>query len=765
MTLTINGLGLELDGSTILDDVEVSVAAGEIVGLIGPNGSGKTSLLRCIARLQPFGHGTVSLEGTDLSPLPRRELGRQLAVVEQQAGTDLDITVIDVVLLGRTPHRRPLQAETSRDHALAQDALTAVGMIGLADRSWLTLSGGERQRVHLARALVQEPTLLLLDEPTNHLDPRHQLQLLDLVRASGLTTLAALHDLNLATRFCDSLIVLHRGRVHAHGPVGEVLTPRVLGHVFQVDTTIVSHPVTRRPVVVLDEVRTGEAGAAGHEPGGASAEPPAGRRSTGAPVPAAGRHGGDGPAVARALGLDTILDLSQTLNPFAPDVAALLVRHQDAVGQYPDASRATAALAEHLGVDRDRLLVTSGGSEAISLVAAEIGGRPVQEPDFGLYPRQASGPRWRSDPHSPSGVLATPSEQAEVWDEAFYPQATGRWWSGRPTLVVGSLTKVFACPGLRMGYLIADDVARFARRQPAWPVGSLGLAVLPELLEMADVASWRDQIAEARSELVGRFEERGYEAVAADAPWVLVHAPGLRARLAPQGVLVRDCASFAMPGWVRVAVPGEPGLARLTAALDALGPREPAGSEDRATVARSDIPTPATHPGEVRAVLFDIGDTLVRAAAPGTPVDDLHVQVIGDVVSDLADLAKEYRLGAVTDTSMMTGADVRRRLAGSGLGELLEVIVTSVDIGVAKPDPKGLRVAMGRLGVSAAETVFVGDADVDEAAAHAAGSRFVRFTPGAGSAAAVAASVIGEGNGLGHRGGETEGSDDREGVR
>lgn len=145
---------------------------------------------------------------------------------------------------------------------------------------------------------------------------------------------------------------------------------------------------------------------------------------------------------------------------------------------------------------------------------------------------------------------------------------------------------------------------------------------------------------------------------------------------------------------------------------------------------------------DVTAVLFDIGDTLVRAAVPGTAVEDLYVDVIGDAVDDLTALARDYRLGAVTDTAVMTEPDIRRLLEGSGLSELLEVIVTSVDVGVAKPDPEGLRVAMHHLGVSASETIFVGDADVDAGAADSAGVQFVRFTEGAGSAAALAATAI-----------------------
>lgn len=432
-------------------------------------------------------------------------------------------------------------------------------------------------------------------------------------------------------------------------------------------------------------------------------------------VPAAGRHGGDGPAVAAALGLDpsSMLDLSQSLNPFAPDVAALAAGRLASLRHYPDPGLATSALAEAIGVDPGRLLLTNGGSEAISLVANLIGGWVPAEPDFSLYPRGTAGPLWRSDPHSPSGKLADAAALGDVWDESFYPLATGRWTAGRPGIVVGSLTKLFACPGLRLGYVIADDVARFARRQPAWAVGSLALALLPPLLHRTDLEAWRDEIAAVRRALVEMFVDRALEVRVADAPWILVKAPGLRTRLAPQGVLVRDCASFGLPGWHRVAVPDAAGWARLDAAMSHLDDAPP-----------SNLP-PLGERTRVRAILFDIGDTLVHAAAPATPVDQLRVTPIGDTLAELARWGASFRLGAVTDTSVMTGADMRRVLAGSGLGDRLEVIVTSVDVGAAKPDPCGLRAAMAALGVAPQETVFVGDADVDEQAAAAAGVAFV----------------------------------------
>jgi histidinol-phosphate/aromatic aminotransferase/cobyric acid decarboxylase-like protein len=155
-----------------------------------------------------------------------------------------------------------------------------------------------------------------------------------------------------------------------------------------------------------------------------------------------------------------------------------------------------------------------------------------------------------------------------VWDEAFYPLATGTWTRGdEGAVVTGSLTKVFACPGLRLGYIVADDVQRFARVQAEWSVNGLALAVLPELLEKADLDGWSKAIEVRRGELASLLEHRGYVPLPSDAPWLLVDAPGLRQRLAPCGVIVRDCTSFGLPTHVRIAVPDDAGLARLSHVL------------------------------------------------------------------------------------------------------------------------------------------------------------------------------------------------------
>jgi len=211
--------------------------------------------------------------------------------------------------------------------------------------------------------------------------------------------------------------------------------------------------------------------------------------------------------------------------------------------------------------------LTNGGAEAIALVAAEIGGR-VDEPDFGLHPR-GGGPLWRSNPHSPSGLLARSDQTADVWDEAFYPLATGHWTRGDGSVVVGSLTKLLACPGLRLGYVLGDPdlIARCRRRQPGWSVGAVAAAALPDLLGAVDLPAWRAGVAELRGALTDLLASHGLTVRPSDANWVLVDRAGLREALAPHGVVVRDCASFGLPGVTRVAVPSEQGLDRLAAAL------------------------------------------------------------------------------------------------------------------------------------------------------------------------------------------------------
>jgi len=260
MSLQVRDGGWRVGGTVILDAVDLTVPTGTVTALLGPNGSGKSTLLRLVAGVgstlpgRSSAAGSVRWNDTDLAALRPRERARVVALVEQNAQTEVDLTVRDAVGLGRTPHRSRWAADTPADHAVVHDALAAVDLVDLADRSFSTLSGGERQRVHLARALAQEPELLLLDEPTNHLDVQAQLAALQLVRrsaAAGTTALVALHDLNLAAAYCDHVVVLSRGRVVAAGTVADVLVPEVIDPVYGVSTTVLHHPDTGRPVLTF----------------------------------------------------------------------------------------------------------------------------------------------------------------------------------------------------------------------------------------------------------------------------------------------------------------------------------------------------------------------------------------------------------------------------------------------------------------------------------------------------------------------------------
>lgn len=289
-----------------------------------------------------------------------------------------------------------------------------------------------------------------------------------------------------------------------------------------------------------------------------------------------GPHGGDGARLAEAMGLPPgdILDLSASLNPVAPDPSPILARHLEAVGRYPDPRRATDAMADALGTSPRNVLLTNGGAEAIALLAGDLGAGWVDEPDFSLYRRHLprldpDGPRWRSNPHNPTGLLAAPTETAGVWDEAFWPLATGTWTRGDPT-VIGSLTKLLACPGLRIGYVYSRDeglVERLAHRQPRWSLNGLAADALPELLDTVDLATWAKETARLRDNLADTLRNHGFEPRPSDANWLLVPSPSLRDRLAGHGICVRDCATFGLPGTVRIAVPDDDGRARLERAL------------------------------------------------------------------------------------------------------------------------------------------------------------------------------------------------------
>jgi iron complex transport system ATP-binding protein len=237
----------------VLKGVSLSVSAGEVVGLVGPNGSGKTTFIRAVTgALKPLG-GRITLGGEALESLSARERARRVAVVPQSGSLPEAFTVLEVVLMGRTPHLRFLQNEGEQDVDAAQRAMIATNTRELAQRRIGELSGGERQLVVLARALAQETPLLLLDEPTAHLDIGHQGVALDLVRrlcASGSRgALAVVHDLTLASQYCDRIVLLRDGEIVLQGDAESTLRQDVLERVYGARVSVFAHPETGRPVV------------------------------------------------------------------------------------------------------------------------------------------------------------------------------------------------------------------------------------------------------------------------------------------------------------------------------------------------------------------------------------------------------------------------------------------------------------------------------------------------------------------------------------
>ena len=242
MSIAAQNITWKVGKKTIVNNVSLSIASGETVGLIGPNGCGKSSLLRILAGLRRPYSGVVTLEGQDLSRIAKKQVARRVAFVEQHAMTEANMRVIDVVKLGRIPHHSPFSGWQPQDDAAVTFALQRVDMFDKREQGWQSLSGGERQRVHIARAIAQTPKEILLDEPTNHLDIHHQIQLMKLISELSVTSIVALHDLNHASMFCDSLIVMRQGQIVAMGTPQAILTESLLWEVFRVETRIELSP-------------------------------------------------------------------------------------------------------------------------------------------------------------------------------------------------------------------------------------------------------------------------------------------------------------------------------------------------------------------------------------------------------------------------------------------------------------------------------------------------------------------------------------------
>lgn len=249
MNIQTNDIQVAFGSKAILHDISLDIRDKEFVGIIGPNGSGKSTFLKCLYRvLQPNG-GKIFFDGTELSDLSHRDTALKMAVVAQHSTVNFDFSVLEMVLMGRSPYKGLLDRDQIDDYEIARHALAQVGLSDFESRNFNTLSGGEQQRVILARALAQRTECLVLDEPTNHLDIKYQLELMTIVKRLDATVVAAIHDLNLAAIYCDRLIALKDGSVVCTGTPHEVLTEDTIRHIYGVSATVQTLPNGRLNII------------------------------------------------------------------------------------------------------------------------------------------------------------------------------------------------------------------------------------------------------------------------------------------------------------------------------------------------------------------------------------------------------------------------------------------------------------------------------------------------------------------------------------
>lgn len=253
--IEVQGLSKHYGEKRILQDVDLRVQAGEWVGIIGPNGSGKSTLLSLLSGADRPTSGSIQVNGLALASYKRRALSQMMAVLQQEALPPLGFTVREVVEMGRFPFQSWFGSESLDSGALVDRIMERLQLTELADYPLDRISGGQRQRTALAKLMVQSPSIVLLDEPTTYLDIHYQVQFMDIVRDwqkdCGLTIVSVLHDLNLASLYCDRLVVIHDGGIAAQGTPEELMNPELLSRIFATGTTIVPHPDTGRPQVLI----------------------------------------------------------------------------------------------------------------------------------------------------------------------------------------------------------------------------------------------------------------------------------------------------------------------------------------------------------------------------------------------------------------------------------------------------------------------------------------------------------------------------------
>ncbi|MFX0547752.1 ABC transporter ATP-binding protein [Hathewaya histolytica] len=238
MELKTLGIEVYLGESHILKGLDINVKKKEFIGIIGPNGSGKSTLLKCIYRTLKPSVGAILLDNKNIKDFSIKETAKKMAVVSQHNNYNFDFTVADMVLMGRSPHKKFIEKDTAEDYKIMEESLEKVGMTEYVNRSFSSLSGGERQRIILARALAQRTECLILDEPTNHLDIKYQLQFMATVKKLGITVISAIHDLNIAALYCDKIYAMKSGKILSYGTPNQVLTEELIKALYEVDAKV-----------------------------------------------------------------------------------------------------------------------------------------------------------------------------------------------------------------------------------------------------------------------------------------------------------------------------------------------------------------------------------------------------------------------------------------------------------------------------------------------------------------------------------------------
>lgn len=250
--LTAQGLGLSYGRTPVIEGLDLSLPAGQVTAIVGPNGCGKSTLLAGLARLHAPHAGAVLLDGRDIQRVPSRELARRLALLPQETHAPEGLTVAELIRFGRQPHQGWLRQWSAEDRRVVDEAIVAADLEGFAERPLEAMSGGQRQRAWIAMAIAQQTPLLLLDEPTSALDLGHQIEVFELIRtlaANGKTIVMVVHDLVSACRFSDHLIAMHAGKVVAEGPPSQVVTTELVRRLYGVECTLLADPETGSPIL------------------------------------------------------------------------------------------------------------------------------------------------------------------------------------------------------------------------------------------------------------------------------------------------------------------------------------------------------------------------------------------------------------------------------------------------------------------------------------------------------------------------------------